>query len=70
MVEEAIGRAKDLGLPLEYRVADAGGLPFPDESFDAGRIDRAGVDRASVDGFGWSAPIQVDWRQVIQGHQA
>jgi ubiquinone/menaquinone biosynthesis C-methylase UbiE len=40
MVEEAIGRAKGLGLPLEYRVADANGLPFPDESFDAGRIDR------------------------------
>jgi ubiquinone/menaquinone biosynthesis C-methylase UbiE len=40
MVEEAERRAADLGLPIEYRVADASALAFPDDSFDACRIDR------------------------------
>ena len=40
LIEEAIARTAGLGLPLEFRVADGHALPFPDESFDAVRIER------------------------------
>jgi ubiquinone/menaquinone biosynthesis C-methylase UbiE len=40
MVEEALRRASGLGLSLDYQVADAAALPFPDDRFDAGHIDR------------------------------
>lgn len=40
MIEDARHRAAGLDLPVEYRVGDAYALPFPDASFDGGRMDR------------------------------
>jgi SAM-dependent methyltransferase len=34
MVDEAVARSDGLGLPIEFRQADAHDLPFPEESFD------------------------------------
>jgi len=34
MVDEAIARSEGLGLPIEFRQADAHDLPFPNDSFD------------------------------------
>jgi len=34
MVDEAIARSEGLGLPIEFRQADAHDLPFPDATFD------------------------------------
>ena len=34
MVDEATARSAGLGLPIEFRQADAHDLPFPDEAFD------------------------------------
>ena len=40
MVAQAAQRAKDAGLHVEVRVADAHALPFADGTFDASRIER------------------------------
>jgi ubiquinone/menaquinone biosynthesis C-methylase UbiE len=40
MIEEAHRRAKELALPVEFQVADAHRLEFPDNTFDACRVDR------------------------------
>jgi ubiquinone/menaquinone biosynthesis C-methylase UbiE len=40
MVAEARRRSEGLGLPVEYRVADAHELPFADSTFDSCRADR------------------------------
>jgi ubiquinone/menaquinone biosynthesis C-methylase UbiE len=41
MIAEATRRAENLGLPLEFRQADAHQLDFPDGTFDACRCDRS-----------------------------
>jgi ubiquinone/menaquinone biosynthesis C-methylase UbiE len=41
MIEEATQRSKGLDLPVSFRVGDACNLPFPDNSFDGCRSDRA-----------------------------
>ena len=40
MIDEAQRRAAGVGLPVEFRVADAHQLDFPDNSFDGARCDR------------------------------
>jgi ubiquinone/menaquinone biosynthesis C-methylase UbiE len=40
LINQAAARTASLALPLEFRVADAHRLPFPDDNFDAVRIER------------------------------
>jgi len=40
LVAQAIERTASLGLPLRFQVDDAQALAFPDNSFDAARVDR------------------------------
>lgn len=40
LIDQARERTRPLGLPLEFQVGDAHALAFPDNSFDAARVDR------------------------------
>jgi SAM-dependent methyltransferase len=40
LIAQATERTRALGLPLSFQVGDAHALDFPDDSFDAGRVER------------------------------
>lgn len=40
MLNQAMSSTENLGLPIEFVLADAQQLPFPDNTFDAARVDR------------------------------
>jgi ubiquinone/menaquinone biosynthesis C-methylase UbiE len=76
MLKDAISSTQKLSLPIEFVLADAQQLPFPDHSFDAARVDRtlqhiphpAGVIAEMVRVVrpgGWMVAMEPDWGTFI-----
>jgi ubiquinone/menaquinone biosynthesis C-methylase UbiE len=76
MLNQAIASTANLGLPIEFVLADAQQLPFADNSFDAARVDRtlqhmpdpqtaiAEMARVVRTG-GWVVAMEPDWGTLI-----
>lgn len=76
MLNQAIASTENLGLPIEFVLADAQQLPFADNTFDAARIDRtlqhianpqtaiAEMARVVCPG-GWVVAVEPDWGTFV-----